>query len=137
MTGRSAPERPTSTDAGARSAEGSGSTQSTGAALATTRGAGAVDGFRADSTGERWVCGGPITVENAGPVLEASRTLALPRSGIVDCDALHPVDSSAVAVLLALKRRALEEKVALSFVNITPSLHTLSDLYGVEELLVS
>lgn len=95
------------------------------------------EGFRPDASGERWICGGPITFANAGPVLEASRSLPLPSAGIVECDALHPVDSSAVAVLLALKRRAMEEKLPLTFVNITPSLHTLADLYGVEDLLVS
>ena len=95
------------------------------------------DGFSLDSTGERWVCSGPITFANAGPVLEASRTVPLPRGGIIDCEALHPVDSAAVAVLIAIKRRAMQESVALTFVNITPSLHTLADLYGVEELLTA
>lgn len=95
------------------------------------------DGFSLDSTGERWICGGPITFANAAGVLEASRALPLPSSGIVECDALHPVDSAAVAVLLALKRRAVGESTPLKFVNITPSLHTLSDLYGVEDLLNS
>ena len=95
------------------------------------------DGFRLDPTGERWICGGPITFANAGPVLEASRVLAFPPTGVIDCDALHPVDSAGVAVLVALKRRAARENVRLTFVNITPSLHTLADLYGVEELLTS
>ncbi|HZQ63376.1 MAG TPA: STAS domain-containing protein [Casimicrobiaceae bacterium] len=95
------------------------------------------DGFRLDSTGERWICGGPITFGNAAAVLDASRALALPSAGIVECDALHPVDSAAVAVLLALKRRAVQENAALTFINITPSLHTLADLYGVEDLLNS
>lgn len=96
-----------------------------------------LDGFRPDASGERWLCGGPITFRNAGPVLEASRTLPLPSSGVIDCDALHPVDSAGVAVLLAVKRRAIQENVTLTFVNITPSLHTLTDLYGVEDLLTS
>jgi len=97
----------------------------------------AADGFRLDSTGKHWICGGPITFANAGPVLEASRALPLPSAGIVECDALHPVDSAAVAVLLALKGRAVRERVPLKFINITPSLHTLADLYGVEDLLVA
>ncbi len=78
-----------------------------------------------------------INFGNAGRVLETSRSLALPSEGVVDCSALHPVDSAAVAVLLAIKRRALDEGKPLAFVNITPSLHTLTDLYGVEDLLTT
>ena len=94
-------------------------------------------GFALADNGARWVCVGGVTFSNAGPVLEASRALPLPTSGVVDCQALHPVDSAAVAVLLALKRRAAEEGKSLTFTNITASLHTLADLYGVEEMLVS
>ena len=96
---------------------------------------GAFRGFRID--GDRWVCDGPITFANAEPVFESCRELPLPPGGIVDCQALHPVDSAAVAVLLALKRRSMQEQKRLTFVNITPSLHTLADLYGVEDLLVA
>lgn len=94
-------------------------------------------GFAPADDGARWICVGGVTFSNAGPVLEASRTLPLPTAGVVDCQALHPVDSAAVAVLVALKRRAAEEGKSLTFTNITASLHTLADLYGVEELLVS
>lgn len=93
--------------------------------------------FALADNGARWVCVGGVTFANAGPVLEASRALPLPTSGVVDCQALHPVDSAAVAVLLALKRRAADEGKSLTFTNITASLHTLADLYGVEEMLVS
>ncbi|MEP7206091.1 MAG: STAS domain-containing protein [Casimicrobiaceae bacterium] len=94
------------------------------------------EGFDLDATGARWVSTTAITFGNAAQVLEESRTLPLPKEGIVDCSALHPVDSAAVATLLSLKRRARVEGCPLTFINITPSLHTLADLYGVEELLV-
>ena len=98
---------------------------------------GAQDGAFALVDGERgWTCTTAITFANARAALEQARTLPLPTSGVIDCTALHPVDSAAVAVLLAVKRRALEQEKPLSFINITPSLHTLADLYGVEELLV-
>lgn len=93
--------------------------------------------FRLEDSGARWASDGPVTFANARPVLDASRELPLPTAGVVDCQAMHPVDSAAVAVLLALKRRAADEGKPLTFINITPSLHTLADLYGVEELLVS
>ncbi len=94
-------------------------------------------GFCLVEDGTRWISTGPVTFANAAGVLESSRAMALPSSGVIDCVALHPVDSAAVAVLLAIKRRALAEGKTLDFVNITPSLHTLTDLYGVEDLLAA
>ena len=98
---------------------------------------GSEPGFRIDGAAGRWISTMAITIANAARVLEASRALPLPGDGVVDCSALHPVDSTAVAVLLAIKRRAIDEHKPLAFINITPSLHTLADLYGVEELLTT
>ncbi len=95
------------------------------------------NGFVQDGDGGRWLATGGITFANATTVLESSRALPLPSAGVVDCGALHPVDSAGVAVLLAVKRRALAEGRALAFENITSSLHTLANLYGVEEFLGS
>ena len=47
------------------------------------------------------------------------------------------VDSSAVAVLLALSRRAQEEGKPLVFTEIPAALRALADLYGVEDLLAA
>jgi ABC-type transporter Mla MlaB component len=97
----------------------------------------AAGGFRVAEGGKRWVSLGPVTFANAGAVLESTRTMPLPDMGVVDCGALHPVDSAGLAVLLAIKRRALAEGIPVVFTNITPSLHTLADLYGVEGLLAA
>ena len=97
----------------------------------------AAGGFGTSQAGERWVSLGPVTIANATAVLESTRAMPLPSSGVVDLVALHPVDSAAVALLLSIKRRALAEGKPLTFVNITPSLHTLADLYGVEDLLTA
>jgi len=39
--------------------------------------------------------------------------------------------------MLALKRRAAVEEVALKFATIPPGLHALAQVYGVEELLIA
>ena len=95
----------------------------------------AAGGFCASDDGTQWSSVGPVTFANASAVLETTRTMPLPSAGVVDCVALHPVDSAGLAVLLAIRRRAAKEGKAVKFVNITPSLHTLADLYGVEEVL--
>jgi phospholipid transport system transporter-binding protein len=87
--------------------------------------------------GAQWTLAGPLTFADAGPVLEATRTLALPPSGVVDCSGIGAVDSAAVAVLLALKRRAAAESRPLAFAGIPAALALLADLYGVREILAA
>ena len=45
------------------------------------------------------------------------------------------IDSSAVAVLLALKRRADEEGKPLRFAHVPAALAALAEVYGVEAIL--
>jgi ABC-type transporter Mla MlaB component len=54
---------------------------------------------------------------------------------IVDLSGLEQADSSALAVMLALKRRAAASGARLQFASIPPGLATLASVYGVEELL--
>ena len=92
-------------------------------------------GFEAGADGARWTYSGALTLAEAGSVLEAARALPLPVSGTVDCGGIGAVDSAAVALLLALKRRAAAENRPLSFANVPAALTALAGLYGVEELL--
>jgi len=85
--------------------------------------------------GERWLLAGPLTVDTAASVLESSRNAALPKSGIIDLSGVDAVDSAAVAVLLAWRRRAAVEGVELSFTGAPANLGALAELYGVEELV--
>jgi phospholipid transport system transporter-binding protein len=87
--------------------------------------------------GVRWTLCGPLTFADAGTLLEATRALALPASGTIDCSGIGAVDSAAVAVLLALKRRATSEGRPLAFADIPAQLALLADLYDVRELLAA
>jgi phospholipid transport system transporter-binding protein len=98
-------------------------------------GAGPAGGFARDAGAARWTYDGALTFADAGPVLEAARALPLPSSGVVDCGGIGAVDSAAVAVLLALKRRAVAENQPLSFANVPTALAELANLYGVEDIL--
>jgi phospholipid transport system transporter-binding protein len=103
------------------------------------RGAGEVPGagFVPDREGARWSFAGALTYANAGAVLAAANALPLPASGEVDLAGVGAVDSAAVAVLLALKRRANDEGRPLAFVNVPAALASLSELYGVEEIVAA
>lgn len=77
-----------------------------------------------------------LTFANARTVLaEGLRAIAAGQPGI-DLSRLETVDSSAVATLLAWKRAAAARNVPLALSNPPPSLRSLTELYGVAELLL-
>jgi ABC-type transporter Mla MlaB component len=59
----------------------------------------------------------------------------LPARGEIDLDTIGAIDSSAVAVLVALVRRAAEESRPLKFVHVPSALTALAEVYGVGEIL--
>ena len=92
-------------------------------------------GFSVD--GDRWTFMGVLTFDDAMPVLDASAALQLPRSGVVDMGGLVHADSAALAVLLALRRRAADEgHTPLKFVAVPAMLDSLARVYGIEDLIV-
>jgi ABC-type transporter Mla MlaB component len=97
----------------------------------------ASSGFVPLDANARWMLQGEVTTATVARIFEQSATLPLPTSGIVDCDAVDVVDSTAVALLLALKRRAKSEKRAVAFANVPKPLLTLADVYGVADLLTA
>ena len=84
-----------------------------------------------------WTFTGMLTFADAAAVFEAAQGLALPGTGSVDLSGLEQADSSALAVMLALKRRAVLEGAKVTFASIPPGLTALAHVYGVEELLAS
>jgi len=99
--------------------------------------AGVDAGFAPDHDGARWSYLGPLNFANAAPVLAATTEVALPGEGEVDLDNMRAIDSSAVAVLVALKRRAEEERKPLRFIHAPAALLALADVYGVGPILHS
>ena len=94
-------------------------------------------GFAADAAGARWSYAGALIFANGSSVVAAAAAMPLPSSGEVDLSGLVAVDSSAVAVLLALSRRAQEEGKPLVFTQVPSALRALADLYSVEDLLAA
>ncbi|HQU48770.1 MAG TPA: STAS domain-containing protein [Casimicrobiaceae bacterium] len=92
-------------------------------------------GFSLADGGARWVFAGQLVFDNAETVLEAARELPLPAGGQVDLSGLGHADSSALAVLLALRRRAAAERKALAYASMPPLLASLARVYGVDELI--
>ena len=77
----------------------------------------------------------PITMANATTALaEASNAIVAGETELA-LDHLAGSDSSAVAVLVACRRRALEAGRTTRFVSIPASLASLAKLYGVDQVL--
>ncbi len=91
--------------------------------------------FHPTPDGERWTAEGALTYANAPLAHAAAQALPLPTSGVIACAGLTAVDSAAVAVLLALKRRGSAEGEALALADPPAALTSLAMLYGVESIL--
>lgn len=98
-------------------------------------GVAAARGFVAEDGGARWSYEGPLTFAEAGRVLAAAHALPLPRDARIDLGTLGAFDSAAVAVLVALARRAAGEGRTLDFTGLPQGLRALAALYGVDEIL--
>ncbi|MFO1317330.1 MAG: STAS domain-containing protein [Burkholderiales bacterium] len=94
-------------------------------------GAAAAGAFAA--AGDRWTFSGVLTFDDATAALAGSDALPLPASGAIDLSGLAHADSAALAVLLALKRRAAAERRAIAFTGIPPLLESLARVYGLED----
>ncbi len=89
------------------------------------------------AAGQSWTYTGALTFADAAAVLEATQALPLPESGVVDLAGLAHADSAALAVLLALKRRAAAERRTLAFTSMPATLDSLARVYGIDDLLAS
>ncbi len=82
---------------------------------------------------------GPLSFETLPKVLEQSDAFEaradLPDKLTIDFSGITEVDSSAVALLLEWRRRAIARGRALAFVNLPANLLALAELYGVTELI--
>ncbi len=87
--------------------------------------------------GDRWEVSGAMTMDSAAQLLNASKALATPQAGVVDLGHVQRLDSAGVSLLLAWKRRAAAEGKTLRFTHVPPSMTSLAQLYGVEEMLTS
>jgi phospholipid transport system transporter-binding protein len=85
------------------------------------------------AAGDGWTFAGVLTFEDAATVLEDAARLPLPASGTIDMAGLAHADSAALAVMLALNRRATVEGRRIVFAGMPAVLESLARVYGVED----
>ena len=74
-------------------------------------------------------------VDTVWPALQKAGPAAGAAAIQLDLSALTRFDSSAVAALVALSRRAFSQSVALRYLNVPANLRKLAALYGVDGVL--
>lgn len=78
---------------------------------------------------------GDVNLSNARDWLTQGETALNQGVTVFDLAGMGQLDSSALSLLLSLRRRAQQTGLAVEFRNIPPSLASLADLYGVTEQL--
>lgn len=91
--------------------------------------------FEAVDAGDAWRFRGDLTFDDAASVLDAVAALPWPASGRIDFSGLAAADSTALAVMVALRRRAHGEGRALAFDGVPARLAALAQVYGIGEAI--
>jgi len=76
---------------------------------------------------------GDLVLENATRMLAEGEAAIRAGAGVFDLAGVDQMDSSALSLLLALRRSA--QAIPLKFVNVPASLTSLAVLYGISDLV--
>jgi len=83
----------------------------------------------------RWDISGDVVIGAVPALLEVSKSLSFIDNATVDFANATDIDTSTISLILEWKRRAQKENKPLKFVNLPANLITLTQLYGVAELI--
>jgi len=85
--------------------------------------------------GGRLRVSGPVTLESAMALREESEQYFHGSSLVVDFSDVEQIDSAAVSLMLEWLRNARATGCEIRFTNLGESITSLTDLYGVEDLI--
>lgn len=88
-----------------------------------------------ESNGRLYISG-PVTLENAMQLLEAGDRHLGGSEKVIDFSEVSEIDSASVSLMLEWSRRARAKGIQLRFANLGESIRSLTDLYGVEDLIL-
>jgi phospholipid transport system transporter-binding protein len=83
----------------------------------------------------RWEVSGDVLIGTVSEMLVASKSLAMTSDTVIDFAKVDDIDTSTISLILEWKRRAQHESQQLKFVNLPANLTSLTQLYGVDELI--
>ena len=83
----------------------------------------------------RWNISGDAVIGAVPALLEASKALSIIDNATVDFANVTDIDTATISLIFEWKRRAQKENQPLKFVNLPANLTTLTQLYGVAEIV--
>lgn len=83
----------------------------------------------------RWDVSGDVLIGTVSEVLVASKSLAMISDTVIDFAKVGDIDTSTISLILEWKRRAQQENQQLKLVNLPVNLTSLTQLYGVADLI--
>ena len=86
-------------------------------------------------SGSTWNLAGDVVIDAIYALLEASKTLSIAANTKIDFSEVTNIDTSTISLILEWKRRAQRENQSIQFVNLPANLNSLTQLYGVAEMI--
>jgi phospholipid transport system transporter-binding protein len=83
----------------------------------------------------RWEVSGDVLIGTVCEMLAISKALPMTSDTVIDFAKVDDIDTSTISLILEWKRRAQQENQQLKFVNLPANLTSLTQLYGVDELI--
>lgn len=83
----------------------------------------------------RWNVSGDVLISTVSSLLTASKSLAFKAETTIDFAQVTDIDTSTISLILEWKRRAQREGQAIKLANLPANLKSLTQLYGVAELI--
>jgi phospholipid transport system transporter-binding protein len=82
-----------------------------------------------------WNLSGDVIIDAVSALLEASKALSIAANTKIDFSGVTDIDTSTISLILEWKRRAQKENQSIQFVNLPANLNSLTQLYGVAEII--
>jgi phospholipid transport system transporter-binding protein len=83
----------------------------------------------------RWEVSGDVLIGTVTQILTASSSLTMNNDTKIDFARVTDIDTSTISLIFEWKRRAQKENQIIQFVNLPVNLTSLTQLYGVAELV--
>lgn len=85
--------------------------------------------------GNSWSVSGDLLIDAATALLIKSQSMPIAENTKIDFSAVTNIDTSTISLILEWQRRAKKENQTIKFVNLPANLVSLTQLYGVADLI--
>ena len=82
-----------------------------------------------------WSLSGDVVIATVSGILTASKSLNMAANTTIDFKQVNDIDTATISLILEWQRRAQKENQAIKLVNLPANLISLTQLYGVAELI--